>query len=212
LFISSLKLTFASLCVLFLTLAISVPVAAQTVPGQPAKIPQPGEFGSAFKVDHFWNHFAFEISGGYSPVVNHGAGYFDKGWDVTIGAIDRLSPRWKLLTELQYFGMNKNTLFKGQVNPSNPNIVATLGLSTAFDLLSHTSTSPYLIGGGGYYRLVPQPGANAAGGNIGVGIRHRIYADRQVEIFAEARYHYIASGSTAFGQISLFPITAGFRW
>lgn len=210
-FVSLSKLSLAFHCFLFLSLAASSPAVAQTVPGQTDKVPQPGELGSPFPANHFWNHFSFEISGGYSPVVNHGAGYFDKGWDVTIGAVDRLTPRWKLLTELQYFGMNKNTLFKGQVS-GNSNIVATLGLSTSFDLLAHTSTSPYLIGGGGYYRLVPQPGANAPGANIGAGIRHKVYADRQVEIFAEARYHLIASGATDFGQLSLLPISAGIRW
>jgi hypothetical protein len=33
-----------------------------------------------------------------------------------------------------------------------------------------------------------------------------------MELFAEVRYHYIASGSTAFGQISLLPVSAGIRW
>jgi len=33
-----------------------------------------------------------------------------------------------------------------------------------------------------------------------------------MEVFAEARYHYIASGSTPLGQISLLPVSAGIRW
>jgi hypothetical protein len=54
--------------------------------------------------------------------------------------------------------------------------------------------------------------ASAVGYNGGIGIRHKLYADRHMEIFAEGRYHYIASGSTDFGQISLIPISAGIRW
>jgi len=48
--------------------------------------------------------------------------------------------------------------------------------------------------------------------NGGLGVRRRLYADKRMELFAEGRYHYIASGFTDFGQISLFPVSAGIRW
>lgn len=198
---------------------------AQSVPGQAGQVPKPGELGSPFSADHFWNHLAMELSGGYSPVVQKGTGYFDKGFNVTGGVIDRFSPRWMLLAELKFFRLS-GTMSSGGQATTNSNVVVAFNLDAAYDLLPRSSTSPYLIGGAGYYNLPsevqctagtcsPQTGqnnTNVAGYNGGFGIRHKLYADKQMEIFAEGRYHYIASGSSAFGQISLFPISAGIRW
>lgn len=196
---------------LFFLVLISSRATAQTAPDQTGQVPQTGQLGSPFPSDHFWNRVGLEVSGGYSPVVGKGAGYFDKGWDVTVGATDRLTSRLRLLAELQYFGLNKNTLYKGQVT-GDSNVIATVGVSAAYDLVPRAGTSPYLIGGGGYYRLVSQGGANAAGFAFGGGVRHRLSLEKRMEVFAEARYHYIASGSTPLGQISLLPVSAGIRW
>ena len=91
--------------------------------------------------------------------------------------------------------------------------------------LKPQAASPYIIGGAGYYLFGPI-NSNGAGGSVfnkanaaqavsyngGLGIRHRLYAGKRMELFAEGRYHYIASGSTDFGQLSLLPISAGIRW
>jgi hypothetical protein len=192
--------------------------SAQSSSGQPDKVPQPGELGSPFSVDHFWNRIGIELGGGYSPVVQKGAGLFDNGFNVTGGVIDHLSRHWNLLVEAQIFGL------KG-VNyaPNSSSVTFALDVATAYDLIPHAKTSPYVIGGAGYYQLAPGILCNfvgdcttisdhAVGYNGGIGIRHRLYADRRMEIYAEGRYHYIASGSTAFGQVSLLPISAGIRW
>lgn len=217
-----------------LTIAISFQVSAQVT--QPAstsesgnatqasstleqsdKIPQPGELGSPFSTDHFWKHIAFEIGGGYTPVVQKGAGLFGSGFNVTAGVIDRLSPHWKLMAEMQIFGL------KGaNYTPDSSKATFVFDLATAYDIYPRAETSPYLVAGAGYYNLTPgtlcESGIcfgisdNAAGYNGGLGVRRRLYADKRMELFAEGRYHYIASGSTDFGQISLFPVSAGIRW
>jgi hypothetical protein len=196
--------------------------SAQSAPDKTGQVPQPGQLGSPFSADHFWKHIALELSSGYSPVVSKGAGYFTKGFTVTAGVIDHLSPHWNLLAEAHFFGL------EGASPYSNTDFALDLGGS--YYLLSRSRTNPYLIGSVGYYELgtvtTPQivqcvgvncPGnilnaASAVGYNGGIGIRHKLYADRHMEIFAEGRYHYIASGSTDFGQISLIPISAGIRW
>jgi hypothetical protein len=227
-----------------LTIAISFQVSAQVT--QPAstsesgnatqasstleqsdKIPQPGELGSPFSVDHFWNHFALELGGGYTPFVKKGTGYFNKGFNVSAGVIDHLTKHWTMLAELQIFGLRGNTQVdsgSGNFILNNSNTNDSIGIAVSYDLLPRVRTSPYLIGGAGYYRLgtVSSCGdgecssasitANAAGYNGGLGVRRRLYADKRMELFAEGRYHYIASGSTDFGQISLFPVSAGIRW
>jgi hypothetical protein len=186
-------------------------------------------------VDHFWKHIAFELGGGYSPVVQKGAGLFDNGFNVTAGVIDHLRPHWDLLAEAQFFGLSGSSQYVDEYGftqtSSQSNTDFAFDLAAAYDLLSRARTSPYIIGGIGYYRLGDIPpqslspcisavncplnlvnAAQAVGYNGGIGIRHRLYEDRRMEIFAEGRYHYIASSSTAFGQVSLFPISAGIRW
>lgn len=194
---------------------------AQTAPGQTEQVPQPGQLGSPFPVEHSWNHLGLEISGGYAPVVSKGAGYFDKGFMVTAGVVDHFSPRWSALVEANFFGLN------GEYSNTDFGVV----LGGSYNLLPRHDTGPYVIGGAGYYLLgaVPpsdlsQPcfstlcpvnslnAASAFGFNGGAGLRRRLYAGRAMEIFAEGRYHYVASGSTAIGQISILPITAGIRW
>lgn len=200
---------------------------AQSVPGQADQTPQPGELGSPFPAEHSWNHFALEVSGGYTPVVSKGKGYFNKGFNVTAGVIDRLSSHWALLAEVQIIGLRGSLPYQsgsGNYTLDYSNTVVALDLSAAYDLLPKARTSPYVIGGAGYYRLGPlttsgegssdSGGINAtsAGYNGGLGIRHKLYAGKRTEIYAEGRYHYLASGSSDFGQISLFPISAGIRW
>jgi len=211
------KHSLASLCVLFLSLAISSQATAQSVPGQPDKVPQPGELGSPFPVDHFWDHLALEFSGGYTPVVNKGNGLFGDGFIATAGVIDHLSSHWNLMAEMQIFGL------KGANYTPNPSTATfAFDVAGAYDILSRARTSPYFVAGAGYYYMPAGivcsgvcssiSGSGAAGYNGGAGVRHRLYADRHMEIFAEGRYHYIASGSTDFGQLSLLPISAGIRW
>ena len=215
-----LKQTPLAVCLLVLTLFFPFRAVAQTAPDQ--QIPQPGELGSPFPAEHAWNHLGLEISGGYVPVVGKGVGYFNKGFNVGAGVVDHFSPRWSAMAEVQIFGL-RGSSSGGSANYSNT--VVSLGLAAAFDFLPRRRTGAYVIGGVGYYLLGPVTlsgaensdltavdSANTVGYNGGVGIRHRFYPDRQMEIFAEGRYHYIASGSTAFGQMSLLPVGAGIRW
>ncbi len=216
-----------SVAVVFLFLISSIlpfPAQSQTAPGQTEQIPQPGQLGSPFPAEHSWNHFGLEIGGGYTPVVTEGAVGFDRGFNVTAGVIDHLRPSWAVMAEVQVFGLNGSLTQDsgaGATTETDSNTVVSVGVATAYDLFRHSRTSPYAVGGVGYYRLGPDSGssssaeidaADAVGYNGGIGVRRTLFADRQMQIFAEGRYHYIASGSTAFGQISIFPITAGIRW
>jgi hypothetical protein len=240
-----LKLSFVSVSLLFLFFAISSHLTAQTasqisgsdrvdsasvqaVPGQQDKIPQPGELGSPFPVDHSWKRIGLELSGGYSPVAQKGAGYLSNGFNVTAGVIDHVSLHWTLLAEVHIFGLRGSSLVdngSGSFAVNYSNTIAAPSLGVAYDFFSRPRTSPYVIGGIGYYLFGPVTmsgsdisdltevnAANSVGYNGGIGVRHRLYDGRRMEIFAEGRYHYIASGSTDFGQISMFPVSAGIRW
>jgi hypothetical protein len=200
----------------------------QNAPDQNPKIAQPGELGSPFPVEHSWNHFALELSGGYTPLTQKGAGYFDRGFSVTAGVVDHIAPFCTLMVEANIFGMSgsKSINTGSSISTSNySNTVFAPDFAVGFDFLSRARTSPYAIGGIGYYVFGPVTlsgtspssltaisAANAVGYNGGGGVRHRLYSEKNISIFAEARYHHIASGSTAFGQISLLPVSAGIRW
>lgn len=229
------KFSPAILCILLLSFAVCIHAAAQSTkpvdtsgsssssapsvqsdPVVPDQVPQPGQLGSPFPVEHWWNHFGLELGGGYAPVVSKGEGYFNKGFDVTGGLVDHLSPHLNLMVEAQFFGL------EGPLAISNTDFA--LDFDGSYDLLARSSTSPYLIGGVGYYELSAYSppcneglcftlaAASSVGYNGGIGVRHRLFAEKNTEIFAEGRYHYIASSSSDYGQISLLPISAGIRW
>lgn len=207
---------------------ISNHAIAQVVPDQPAPVAQPGQMGYPFPSDRSWNHVALEFSGGYAPVVSKGAGYFNKGFNVTVGVVDHIGPRWTVMAEVQIFGLRGSSASSngsGALTADYSSTVVSIGAAGAYDFLPRARTSPYVIGGAGYYLLggVTLSGpagsdltaidsASAVGYNGGAGIRHRLFSDKHMELFAEGRYHYIASGSSAFGQISLLPVSAGIRW
>jgi hypothetical protein len=204
------------------------------------KLPQPGQLGSPFQVDHFWKRIGLEIAGGYSPILGRGTGYYGPGFSGTLGARDRLTPHWSLLGEGQILGQHGN-LSHAEYDPTGnfvdadvASYIVAFHLDPVYYLRPDAVTAPYLVGGVGYYRLGTHSfcnhllsscssssddpfvtgvaAVNAAGFNVGVGIRHRLYVDRHTEIFADARYHYIASGSSVVGQISVLPVSAGIRW
>lgn len=194
----------------------------QSAPGQPDKIPQPGELGSPFSANHFWNRMSVEFAGEYSP-TGQGSGSYGAGYGGTAGAISRFNLHWDLLAEFQFLSQKQKKLPDGSASDGATSI-ADVDVAGLYAFMPHEATSPYILGGAGYYHMSTPTGiacvggcsshtsANAAGFLGGLGIRHRLYADKRMEIFAEGRYHYIASGSSAFGQISLFPISAGIRW
>jgi opacity protein-like surface antigen len=208
-----------AVCLFFLSFFLSVHAGAQTAPDQ--QIPQPGELGSPFPAGHFWERIAFEFAGDYNPKVVQGGGAFGAGYGGTGGVIDRLSPRWNLLAEFQFLSQQQSVLPSGAVTDQST-FISTFDLAGLYEFRPHEMTSPYVLGGAGFYHLTSPSGcvvgcpadarANSAGFLAGAGVRHRLNAARQTSIFAEVRYQYIASGSTAFGQISLLPISAGIRW
>jgi opacity protein-like surface antigen len=222
--------------------------AAQAGGQDDPQLPKPGQPGSPFQVDHFWRHISLELAGGYSPILDRGAGFYGPGYTATAGAVYRLNERWRLLAEGQILGQHGNLNFPacdvlesctGQ-NASSyavASYIVAFHLDALYNLRPHADTSPYLIGGGGYYHLgthsvcvgfqgsnsgctstsddpftTDLTSVNAAGFNGGAGVRHRLFADRHTEIFADVRYHFIASGSSSVGRISVLPIGAGIRW
>jgi len=212
--------------------------AVQVGPGP--QLPQPGQPGSPFPVDHFWKRVGFEAAGGFSPTVNRGVGYYGPGYTITVGALDRFSPHLGLMVEGQILGQQGNFLYVQSGSGSQlassdrGSYMFAFHLDPVYDLEPNRKTSPFLVAGGGYYHLgthfacvasntncdstggapfeTDSISVNAAGFNVGAGIRHRLYADRHTEIFADARYHFIASGSSAVGQVSLLPVSTGIRW
>jgi hypothetical protein len=192
------------------------------IPGAAPQLPKPGELGSPFSVEHFWNRLGFEIGAGYVSMPSKGTGYFNNGYNVTTGLVDHLTPHWNALAEVELFGMS-GSLSSNTASYSNTDFSISLG--TSFVVLPRHTFSPYLIGSAGYYIigstssssggtsvLTAVDSANSSGFSAGAGLRRRLYSDSRMELYAEGRYHYLFSGSTSFGQLSLFPVTAGLRW
>jgi hypothetical protein len=176
------------------------------------------------------------LGGGYVPVLNKGVGLFSHGFIVTAGVVDHIHPRLDLMAEAQYFGLEGSSsytdIYGSQHSAAYSNTDFTLDFAASYSFLSRTRNSPYLVGGIGYYYIGSVPPSNLStpcssgtlcptnvvnsadklGFQGGVGFRHRLYPDKNLALFAEGRYHYIASASSAFGQISGFPISAGIRW
>jgi len=232
------------------TAAIDSGSAAQTAgsadaSGQPGQqgpeLPQPGQPGSPFQVDHFWNHIGLELAGGYAPVVNSGAGYYGSGFTATVGAVYHLNARLAFLAEGQVLGQSGTVNLQG-CNESTADCdsgsaasyIFSFQLSPVLYLRPRGATSPFLVGGAGYYHLGTHDACvgmtsgcdapsdnpfnsnlvsvNAAGFNVGAGLRRQISPYRKSEIFIDARYHYIASGSSSLGQVSMLPVSLGVRW
>jgi len=195
------------------------------VPGAPQPPPNPGELGWPFLNEHWWNHWALELGGGYVLVVNKGTGYFDHGFLVTTGVLDHVRPNLNLMVEFQFFGLQGSQQISQYSNTD-----FTADIAASYALFSRFRNSPYLIGGAGYYYLGPLGGggsgtscsgtlcppdasytANRAGFQVGLGFRHRLFTDKATELFVEGRYHYIESASS-YGQLSLMPVSGGIRW
>jgi opacity protein-like surface antigen len=214
-----LKQAPVAVCLLFLSFLFPFNAMAQTAPDQ--QLPQPGELGSPFPAGHFWERIAFEFAGDYSPKVVQGAGSFGSGYGGTVGVVDRVNPHWNLLAEFQFLSQKQSSFPSGMAT-NGSTFISTFDLAGLYDVRPHEPTSPYLLGGAGFYHLTSPQGcvvgcptngaANSAGFLAGAGVRHQLNAGRQSSVFAEVRYHYIASGSSAFGQISLLPLSAGIRW
>lgn len=215
--------------------ASSVPVIQQG-----PELPQPGQPGSPFPVDHFWNHISLELAGGYSPILNQGVGYYGSGFTATVGGIYRINSRLALLADGQILGQHGDLALSCDAVDQNcsgtsaGSYIFSFQMSPLVYLRPRAATSPYLVGGVGYYHLgthtacqisdtncdsssdnpfnSDEISVNAAGFNVGGGVRHKLSDVRQTEIFADVRYHYIASGSSAIGQISVLPVSVGVRW
>ena len=208
---------------------------------QGPELPQPGQPGSPFPVDHFWNHISLELAGGYSPVVNRGTGYYGPGFTATVGAVYQLNSRWAILAEGQVLGQHGGDYLYGCDSSSqdcatdgDASYIFSFQLSPLIYLRPHSTTSPFLVGGAGYYHLgthevcdsgstsCPSSSANpfnsddisvnAAGFSAGAGVRHQISQYKKSEIYVDARYNHIASGGSALGQVSVLPISVGVRW
>jgi opacity protein-like surface antigen len=213
--------------------------AGQAIQQEP-ELPRPGQPGSPFQNDHFWNHISLELAGGYSPIVNQGAGYYGSGFTATVGAVYRMNSRLAISADGQILGqhgdpgLSCDALGQNCESTNSGSYIFSFQLSPIVYLLPHATTSPYLTGGVGYYHLgthntcqssdvgcesssnnpfnSDELSVNAAGFNAGGGVRHRLSVGRQTEIFADVRYHSIASGSSAVGQVSVLPVSVGVRW
>jgi len=202
-------------------------------------VPSPPEF--PVTVNHFWNRISPEMAGGYAPVVSRGTGYYGSGFTASAGANARINGRWRVQAEGQILGQQgvSSPATSGSGSDADEeasSYIFAAHLDALYNLRPDSANSPYLIGGGGYYHLgthvycsasEKQSGCasgsdnpfttdiasvNAAGFNVGAGIRHKLYVDRHTELFVEARYHYIASGSSPVGQVSMLPVSVGIRW
>ncbi|WP_420237548.1 hypothetical protein ACOBR2_18410 [Telmatobacter bradus] len=174
--------------------------------------------------EHFWDRIGVELSGGYLPVLGKGNGYFNSGYEVAGGAVDHLGPHWNLLAEAQFFWLNGTTYSSSGLPTSYSNTNFSASLGAAYIAFPKAYLSPYLLAevGDAYLGPVSSVTMGISGQSFnalhaplytgGVGVRHRLYPDLPLELYAEGRFSRFNTGTSNLGQITLMPIRAGLRW
>jgi hypothetical protein len=146
----------------------------------------------------------FNVGGGASVPLAPFADGAELGWHALVGW------GWSML--MQPLGLRldvQHNQFPGKTAISNRSITSgTLNLTYRLPMTNSTF-SPYLIGGGGAYRLGCYGETSAcaatvhAGGNAGLGMK---FARFRLKGFVEARWH---AANTETGNMRFVPVTFG---
>lgn len=220
----------------FCVLVLSAAVLAQAQAGQSSsqldEQQTAGSIGNArgeqagFPVarDSFWDRVGFELSGGYLPLTGKGNGYFNNGYEVTGGLVDHLTAHINLLAEVRFFGLDGQQTSSRGVSTTYSNTDFSASVGASYSLFPRAFVSPYVLGTVGEASIgsvsAVSPGSTAQTLNAssapvfggGVGVSHRLYPDRRMALFAEARFERLNSSSSNLGQMTMMPIRLGLRW
>jgi hypothetical protein len=193
-----------------------------------------GSHGSRFK------QWAFLAGAGFSAPIGNATPYITWGGNFTVGAGLHLAKDFTLLGEYQFMDNKLPGAFIASGGGTWGNTyINSITVNPVIDIFPKFRTSAYLTGGGGWYHKSTNIGvsvccdffgypvnisttsfsSNQWGGNIGIGISHRLggtYGDSNTKLFAEARYLFIntppISQTNGLGTTGLIPVTLGLRF
>ena len=219
------------------------PVPAEPAPAPPPAVGQrDASYGYGSDRHHYFNHLAFEAGGGANAPIGNDAPFITWGGNFTVGGGLRLQKHISVLAEYQFMD---NKLPGGLISDAGAQgghaHIWSLTLDPVIDLFPNRRNDFYVTGGGGFYRkvtsftdpeeveecyyfcvvgtenvVVSHFSSNQGGANLGIGISHRLSADSNMKVFAEARYTWIntpAIGETdGLGTTGLIPVTLGVRF
>jgi hypothetical protein len=192
----------------------------------------------------FHHTLAFEVGGGFNGPVGNDTPYITWGGNFTVGAGFRFSKAFSTLLEYQFMDDKLPGAFISAVGTQSGDAhFNSITGSPVIDLTPKWHNGAYLVGGFGYYHKstnfsdyeccdlygyeVPENvlsiTSNQWGGNIGLGLYHKLGGDMygpdtsgHSELFAEARYLYVhtppISQNNGLGTTELIPVTVGVRF
>ena len=203
---------------------------------------QGGESGGGHH--KMFHSLAFEAGGGFNGPVGNDTPFITWGGNFTVGAGFRFSKVFSTLLEYQFIDDKLPGAFISAVGTQagNAHFNSITG-SPVIDLTPKWNNGAYLVGGFGYYHKstnfsdyvccdlygysepenVLSVTSNQWGGNIGLGLYHKLGGDMygpdtagHSELFAEARYLYVhtppISQNNGLGTTELIPVTVGVRF
>jgi hypothetical protein len=187
--------------------------------------------------------------GGFNAPVGNATPYITWGGNLTVGGGVRFSRMVSALLEYQFMDNKLPGAFIAAANTACAGCGITGGnahfnsitVSPVIDFSPKASNGVYLVGGWGYYHkstnfsspqavftgfgigvanvTVASFSSNQWGGNLGLGIYHRLggmYGRSKTQIFAESRYTYIhtppVTQTNGLGTTELIPVTIGVRF
>jgi hypothetical protein len=210
-----------------------------------AAAPEPSGAGSGQYDNHgsgkgTFSHWAFEAGAGFNAPVGNDQPYITWGGNFTVGAGLHFSHGLTVLGEYQFIDDKLPGAFVAAGGGTGGNAhINSLTIDPVIDLIPKVRTSPYITGGFGWYHkstnftveeccdFYGYPvtvdansfSSNQWGGNIGLGISHRLggrFGDGQTRLFAEARYLFIhtppITQTNGLGTTGLIPVTLGLRF
>ncbi len=187
-----------------------------------------------------FSRWTFESGAGFNAPIGNDIPYITWGGNFTVGGGYRFSQRFSVLGEYQFIFDKLPGEFVAAGGGQNGNAhIQSITAAPVFDLFPKSTTSVYLVGGGGWYYkstnftvqvccdfygypvnvTTNSFSSNQWGGSAGFGISHRlggVYGDGTMKLFAEARYLFIntppISEPNGLGTTGLIPVTLGVRF
>ena len=191
------------------------------------------------------NNFAVMAGAGFNAPVGNDVPYLTWGGNFSLGGGLHFSKRFSVLAEYQFMDDKLPGALIAAIGTQGGNAhIWSLTLDPVIDLFPKHDNSAYLTGGYGFYRkltsftepvqeeectyycgifvenvAVAHFSSNQGGGNIGVGLTHRLggqFSDSRTRLYAEARYVFIdtppITSPKSFGSTEVLPVTFGVRW
>ncbi len=186
------------------------------------------------------SRWTFEAGAGFNSPIGNDTPYITWGGNLTLGGGLRFRHGFSLLGEYQFMDNKLPGAFVAAGGGTGGSAyINSITLDPMIELLPRAKTTPYFIGGGGWYHkstnftvqvccdfygypvsiTTNSFSSDQWGGSIGFGIEHRLggtYGDGSMKLFAEARYLFIdtppITETNGLGTTGLIPVTFGVRF